>query len=357
MVKLSTYAERLYNIFHSIPELSGMEFKTKAIIKEILEPFNIISCVYEGDGGLVYGLKTKKYPGNQYQVAFRSELDALKMPSSNIYHGCGHDAHTASLIAYIAYLQKIKFQEYNILFVFQSSEEFGNGAASIVQELVRRDIHVEKIFGIHNAPEISVNDIAVSTGQILANNYTNRLLIRLNQDKFNNLGELSVLEVLVQSIQSLLNKGIYCQIGELTTNGQTGIHADYMCLTLSFRSDKQKLNDLVLNFDELINILKKQTGVQDIQVENVNRHWKIKNDPVISKRIAQTGLFNVLEIPESLSSDDFCYYQYLVGQVCYLFIGSYASEKKSTIHSDSFEINNDFFKQIMKLYIQVLQEA
>src|SRR5438445_12448026 len=120
---------------HACPELKYEEFKTSQIVRDFLH-----ECGYEtkviAETGVVAILDSNK-PGKT--VALRADLDALRIQeNSNLtfssqnpgkMHACGHDGHTATLLAAAAVLRHCKNQfTGKIKFIFQPAEEGGAGA-------------------------------------------------------------------------------------------------------------------------------------------------------------------------------------------------------------------------------------
>ncbi len=86
-----------------------------------------------------------------------------------IMHACGHDGHTASLVAAAEYL---KSQEDalpgRVVLLFQPAEEGGHGARLMVQEGALAG--VDEVYGWHNWPPLPLGTLACPDGPVMAAN-------------------------------------------------------------------------------------------------------------------------------------------------------------------------------------------
>ena len=153
------YVVELKNHFHKYPELSGGEIKTSKKIKEELKKFNI-SYDSVGNYGVIGTLKGKD-PGKT--IALRADIDALPITENEenlkgrksvvsrnegVCHACGHDGHTAMLLASARILSKIRDDfDGTILFCFEEGEEDGSGVDAMLERL--KDKNVDAVWGIH----------------------------------------------------------------------------------------------------------------------------------------------------------------------------------------------------------------
>jgi amidohydrolase len=156
--------------FHQYPELSNRETKTGAYIAEHLKKLGLEVQYPVAKTGVVALLKGPK-PGPV--IALRADIDALPVTERNslpfaskektvfngqetgIMHACGHDSHTAILMAVAEILSKNKADlKGTVKFIFQPAEEGApageeGGADLMVKEGVLENPKVDVIFGMH----------------------------------------------------------------------------------------------------------------------------------------------------------------------------------------------------------------
>lgn len=161
---------------HAMPELLYDVHETANYVKERLQAIGYEVKENVGRSGIVALLDTGR-PGRT--VALRGDMDALPIEEESgvsyaskrpgKMHACGHDGHTATLIAVADVLHEYKDDlRGKIKFIFQPAEEGGNGAQAMIDDGVLQDPDVDAIFGYHNWPKSPVGKILTKSGAILA---------------------------------------------------------------------------------------------------------------------------------------------------------------------------------------------
>ena len=124
---------------HQNPELGNREFRTSKLVAEHLQRLGMEVKTGIAHTGVVGILRGKK---DTPVVALRADMDALPVTEAvdvpfaskvkaqyegkevGVMHACGHDAHTAVLMAVAEVLSKIKDQvPGTVKFIFQPAEE------------------------------------------------------------------------------------------------------------------------------------------------------------------------------------------------------------------------------------------
>ncbi len=163
---------------HQHPELGEQETRTAALVAEHLRSLGMEVKTEVGRTGVVGILKGAR-PGRT--VALRADMDALpiKEPeglpfasrATGLYHGaevdvmhaCGHDAHTAMLMATAQVLAGMRDEiEGTVMFIFQPAEEGSSlvqpgpdaswGAKLMLEEGLFDEIKPDAIFALHVMP-------------------------------------------------------------------------------------------------------------------------------------------------------------------------------------------------------------
>jgi len=167
---------------HEHPELGMQEYQTAQFVTERLQALGVedirTGISETGITALVRGTGTG--PGTDKVVLLRADMDALPIDEENdvdyksqtegIMHACGHDGHTAMLLATTRLLMERR-REFagTVKVLFQPSEETGpGGAAWMIEQGVLEDPHVDAVFGLHLGQDMPLGTIAVRSGPAMS---------------------------------------------------------------------------------------------------------------------------------------------------------------------------------------------
>ncbi|MCU0804432.1 MAG: M20 family metallopeptidase [Burkholderiales bacterium] len=162
---------------HAHPEPGFEENRTAQIVAERLESFGIEVHRGIAKTGLVGVLHGRGGP-NGRTIGLRADMDCLRMTEANTFahrstyhglmHGCGHDGHTTMLLGAARYLAATRRFEGTAYFIFQPAEEGPGGGAVMIEEGLFERFPAERIFGLHNWPELPPGKIAIVDGPAMA---------------------------------------------------------------------------------------------------------------------------------------------------------------------------------------------
>ena len=160
---------------HAHPELSFQEVLTADLVARQLTEWGI--PIHRGLAGTgVVGILQN---GNSPRaIGLRADMDALPLQEFNTFahasqhpgkmHACGHDGHTAMLLAAAQYLAEHRDFDGTVYLIFQPAEEGGGGAREMVQEGLFTRFPMDAVFGMHNWPGMQVGQFALSPGPVMA---------------------------------------------------------------------------------------------------------------------------------------------------------------------------------------------
>ncbi|HEX8981385.1 MAG TPA: M20 family metallopeptidase [Ktedonobacterales bacterium] len=162
--------------FHENPELGFEEHETAAYVAERLRSLGIETHTGIAKTGVV-GLIHGRQPGRV--VLLRADMDALPLTEETgapyaskregVHHACGHDGHTAILLAVAEMLMRHR-DEFNgvVKLAFQPAEEGPGGAEPMIAEGVMENPHVDACFGLHMDNDKPVGILTVQGGPVAA---------------------------------------------------------------------------------------------------------------------------------------------------------------------------------------------
>ena len=160
---------------HAHPELRFEEFRTADVVAARLQDWGY--AVHRGLGGTgVVG--TLKVGSGTRSVGLRADMDALPLSEHNAFahksrhegrmHACGHDGHTAMLLAAARYLAEARGFDGTLHVIFQPAEEGGGGARVMIEEGLFEKFPCDAVFGMHNWPGVPVGTFGVTVGPMMA---------------------------------------------------------------------------------------------------------------------------------------------------------------------------------------------
>jgi amidohydrolase len=170
---------------HAHPELGFEEQRTSDLIAVTLESWGIPVHRGLGKTGVV---GVVRQGSSTRAVGLRADIDALPVTERNTFahasvhrgrmHACGHDGHTAMLLAAARYLARRRDFDGTVYLVFQPAEEGGGGAREMIRDGLFERFPMEAIFGVHNWPGLAVGQFALRSGPVFASANDFRITIR-----------------------------------------------------------------------------------------------------------------------------------------------------------------------------------
>ena len=159
---------------HRIPELDHELPETTAFVEKTL---TALPCKISSP---VRGSVCAWFDAGKWETAaFRADLDALPVTEAtglpyasehpNQMHACGHDGHTALMLALAEYVAAhLAEMPRNVLFLFQPAEETTGGAKALCEAGLFEKYHVRRVFGLHLWPGLPAGTVWSKPGPLMA---------------------------------------------------------------------------------------------------------------------------------------------------------------------------------------------
>ncbi len=171
---------------HAHPELCFQEQRTSDLVAARLTEWGI--PIRRGLGKTsVVGIVEGRRGTRGGAIGLRADMDALPMAESNTFehasrnpgrmHACGHDGHTAMLLAAAQHLARHRDFDGTVYLLFQPAEEGGGGAREMIKDGLFAEFPMDAVFGMHNWPGIPVGQMAVCAGPCMASSNEFRIVI------------------------------------------------------------------------------------------------------------------------------------------------------------------------------------
>jgi hippurate hydrolase len=160
---------------HRHPELAFEEHRTAGLVARKLEDWGY--AVQRGIGGTgVVGTLVRG--SGRKRLGIRADMDALPIDEASgadwasvhagVMHACGHDGHTAMLLAAARHLAEQGSFEGTLHLIFQPAEEGGGGALRMMEDGLFERFPCDAVFAMHNMPGIEQGRLVLREGAAMA---------------------------------------------------------------------------------------------------------------------------------------------------------------------------------------------
>lgn len=249
---------------HRNPELSMQEDQTAAYLADVLGPWGYELETGIGKHGIVASLTVGE---SDRTIGLRADFDALPIQEVNdlsyksqvegVSHLCGHDGHSAMLLAAGKYLAETKNFNGTVRLIFQPAEETMQGGPAMIEDGLFERFPVDAVFGMHNMPGLELGTLYFAEGDVMAavDNWEIELT---GKGGHGSMPELSIDPVvagasLVMALQTIVSRNVSPHNSAVVTigasqSGEAGnVIAQSAILRLSIRTKTPADREMVLN--------------------------------------------------------------------------------------------------------------
>ena len=357
IAKNLTETIELRHWFHQNAELSNREFKTSERIAQELKKIGLNPKTGIAKTGVVAVLNEGK-PGPV--VALRADIDGLPVKEradlpwaskmTGVYngekvpvmHACGHDTHTAILLATAKVLYNIKDQiPGQVKFIFQPAEEGPppgeeGGAELMVKEGVLTNPDVDAIFGLHISSKSTAGQVLLKPGSIMAAVDEFRIDLTGVQTHgstpWTGIDPIVTASQMINSIQTIVSRSMpltaaaaVVTIGSIHGGVRSNIIPEKLYMLGTIRTLDDSMRATVLKrLDEIVQNVAAANNVK-ADLNFMNSYPVTYNDPELYKKMLPTlkrvcGADNVNYMDAITGAEDFSFFQKKVPGL-YFFIG------------------------------------
>jgi amidohydrolase len=354
---------------HAHPELCFEEQRTSDLIARTLEGWGIPTHRGLGKTGVVGIVRNGSSPR---AVGLRADIDALPMTELNHFvhasrhagkmHACGHDGHTAMLLAAAQYLASNRNFDGTVYLIFQPAEEGGGGAREMIKDGLFEQFPMDAIFGAHNWPGLAVGQFALCAGPAFASSNVFKITIRGKGGHaampHNTIDPIPVACQMVQAFQNILTRNKHpldtgvISVTKIHAGEATNVVPDDCVVEGTVRTFNEEVLDLIERRMQTI-----AAATCDAFEAHCDFQFR-RQYPATVNHVAETDFIrrvlgdltsaqNVVEFRPTMGAEDFSFFlQAKPG--CYFLIGNGDGEHRDgghglgpcMLHNASYDFND-----------------
>ena len=370
---------------HAHPELCFQEQRTSDVVAGKLAEWGIEVHRGMGTTGVVGVIKN----GNSKRsIGLRADMDALPVNEANTFahaskhpgkmHACGHDGHTAMLLAAAQHLAKHKHFDGTVVLIFQPAEEGGGGAREMIKDGLFDKFPVDAVFGLHNWPGMPVGTLAVSPGPVMASSNEFKITIRGKGCHaalpHNGIDPVPIACEMVQAFQTIVSRNLkpidagVISVTMIHAGDATNVVANSCELQGTVRTFTVEMLDLIERRMQTIAehvSAAHEASCEFAFVRNYPPTINHVNEAAFTREVLAgiVGPDNVLAQEPTMGAEDFSY-MLLEKPGAYFFIANGEGQHREmghgggpcTLHNPSYDFNDDLIPLGGTVWVRMVEQ-
>ncbi|SAL02181.1 amidohydrolase [Caballeronia arationis] len=348
---------------HSHPELGYQEFMTSDLVAERLREWG-----YEVHRGLagtgVVGTLT--CGDGPRRIGLRADMDALPvheqtgLPYASVtpgkMHACGHDGHTAMLLAAAKHLAQTRDFNGTLHLVFQPAEEGLAGARRMLEEGLLERFPCDAVFAMHNMPGFPAGHLGFRAGPFMASadQVTVRVIGRGGHGAMPHMtvDPVVVCAAIVFALQTVVSRNVapldmaVITVGAIHAGEASNVIPDEARMNISVRALRPDVRDELER--RITRVIEAQAAVYGARAEvNYEASYPVLvNDAemtAFAQEVAREWLGEerlIADLQPLTGSEDFAWFLRRC-RGCYLIIGNGDGEGSCMVHNPGYDFNDD----------------
>lgn len=362
---------------HAHPELGFEEFGTSDLVASKLEAWGY--TVHLGLGGTGVVGQLRRGPGPT--IGLRADMDALPIHeetglnyasvNEGKMHACGHDGHTATLLAAAKVLATSTNFSGTVNLIFQPAEEGLGGARKMVEQGLFELFPCDAIFAMHNMPGHPLGKFGFLAGPFMASSDTVTVTVLGKGGHgavpYKAIDPVLIASSIVLNLQSIVSRNIdpldmaIVSVGSLQAGKAANVIPSTAKLEISVRSLSAATRDLLqARITALVKMTAQGLG-GDAQV-HYNRRYPVlvnhqkETELAIAAALDWVGEDGLIQNMRPLTgSEDFAFMlQHCPGS--YLIVGNGDDEGSVMCHHPEFDFNDQCLLMGASYWIKLVEK-
>jgi len=371
---------RIRRDIHAHPELAFEEHRTSKLVAQKLRDWGYEVTTGLGSTGVVGTLRRGQ--GGK-SLGIRADMDALPITEQGSadwkstvpgkMHACGHDGHTATLLAAAhAIAQDVRFNG-TVHLIFQPAEEGAGGAVKMMADGLFEQFPCDAVFALHNMPGVEAGHFVFRSGPTMAS--SDDVFITLKgmgghgAMPHKSIDTLVAASSIVMALQTIVARNVdplqtaVVTVGALQAGQANNVIPEEATLKLSVRAlDPQVRVLLKQRILELVDLQARSYGVE-ARIDWREGYAVLVNSPeqtAFATDVA-TKLFGNDRItpngPALTASEDFAFMLEKVPG-SYLFVGNGrpGTAGACMVHNPGYDFNDDLIEPGAAFWVKLVSE-
>ncbi len=359
---------------HASPELAFRETNTAARIADLLESYGydvvrgigrtgIVATLQAGEGGRSLGIRA------DFDALPITEATGLPYASAapGRMHACGHDGHTAILLAAARTLAATRRFSGTLRLIFQPAEEIGGGARAMLADGLLERFPVDAIYALHNWPGTPAGRFGFVEGPAMA--AVDQMIVRIRgkgghgAEPHTAVDPIVAAAQVVVALQTVVSRNVdprdvaVVSVGSIHGGEASNVIPDEVELKITIRSFRKEVRALLEQ--RLTDLVRSQAESFGATADISYRRGMpaVVNDPEalgFARHVAAATLGPeaiVAGFQPRTASEDFAYFLERVPGA-FLFVGNGES---APLHSPTYDFNDAIIAPAAALWVALAE--
>ena len=292
---------------HAHPELAYAEHRTAALVAGKLADWGFDVTTGIGGTGVVGQLKRGQ---GSKTIGLRADMDALPIHeqtglawasrSAGLMHACGHDGHTAILLAAAKLIAEDAEFSGTLNLIFQPAEEGAGGSLKMMEDGLFERFPCDAVFALHNMPGLEAGHFHFRVGAAMASsdNVTLRLRGKGGHGAMPHTTTDAVVAAaaIVMALQTVVSRNVdprhsaVVSVGAIHAGVANNVIPELATLELSVRALDREVRELLKKrIHELVALQAASFNVE-AEVDWREGYAVLVNSPAETQRATQVAL-------------------------------------------------------------------
>lgn len=365
---------------HAHPELAFEEFATSDLVANRLTEWGY--TVHRGLAGTGVVATLKRGSGLK-RLGLRADMDALPIQESTglpyasqvpgKMHACGHDGHTAILLAAARAIAQNPGIDGTLNLIFQPAEEGLGGGRRMVEDGLFERFPCDAVFALHNMPGFPVGKFGFKAGSFMASSDSVTVTVtgRGGHGSAPHLAADPIVAAahIVVALQTIVSRNVdprdmaVVSVGAIHGGDAPNVIPNSVLMRLTVRAYRPDIRAMLR--ERITDLVQSQARTLGVQAE-VEYHWRypaLVNDEAstaFARQVAldwlgEEGLLPPLQ--PLTGSEDF---SFMLEQCpgSYLIVGNGEGEHHSTggcmVHNPGYDFNDALLPIAASYWVQLV---